>query len=290
MQTVFYDIVVTKVATKKEVKIMETIIQIMKKYHFSEMETLVYTTLLEQDKLTGYEISKQSGVPRSKVYNILEKLLKKNLVIVNKSEPKLYRAVSSSEFIERLEREVNQDMLVLDKQLGSIKEVEEEELLWKIEGYSHVLEKVEHVIKHSKKSLLVQIWKQDMTNELLLLLQTAEKQLDECVVILFDQEHKYDLPLTHYYKHGFEEDKLSDFGSRWINVVSDETEVVFGTLSDDGGLTDVTWTKNKAMVSLSKEYVKHDAYTLKIIEELPQELRNKYGQEFKQVRSIFKGE
>lgn len=56
---------------------METIIQIMKKYHFSEMETLVYTTLLEQDKLTGYEISKKSGVPRSKVYNILEKLLKK---------------------------------------------------------------------------------------------------------------------------------------------------------------------------------------------------------------------
>lgn len=52
---------------------METIIQIMKKYDFSEMETRVYTTLLEKGNLTGYEVSKISGVPRSKVYNILEK-------------------------------------------------------------------------------------------------------------------------------------------------------------------------------------------------------------------------
>ncbi|HFM9352046.1 TPA: helix-turn-helix domain-containing protein, partial [Enterococcus faecium] len=64
---------------------METIIQIMKKYDFSEMETRVYTTLLEKGNLTGYEVSKISGVPRSKVYNILEKLLKKNLIVVNKS-------------------------------------------------------------------------------------------------------------------------------------------------------------------------------------------------------------
>lgn len=269
---------------------METIIQIMKKYHFSEMETLVYTTLLEQDKLTGYEISKQSGVPRSKVYNILEKLLKKNLIIVNKSEPKLYRAISSDEFIERLEKDVKKDLAVLDKQLGGIKEAEEEDLLWKIEGYSHVIEKVEHLIKHSKSSLLLQIWKQDVSKELLLLLQDAEKRLDECVVILFDAEHHYDLPLNHYYKHGFEEDKLADFGSRWINVVRDEEEVVFGTLSEDANQTDVTWTKNNAMVSLSKEYIKHDAYTLKIIEEMPQELRSKYGHEFEKVRSIFKGE
>ena len=45
---------------------METIIQIMKKYDFSEMETRVYTTLLEKGNLTGYEVSKISGVPRSK--------------------------------------------------------------------------------------------------------------------------------------------------------------------------------------------------------------------------------
>lgn len=269
---------------------METIIQIMKKYHFSEMETLVYTTLLEKDKLTGYEISKQSGVPRSKVYNILEKLLKKNLVIVNKSEPKLYRAVSSDEFIERLDKEVKQDLVILNKQLGDIKEEEEEELLWKIEEYSHVIEKVEHLIKNSNKSLLIQIWMQDISLELLSFLQDAEKRLEECIVILFDKEHQYNLPLKNYYKHGFEEDKLFDFGSRWINVVSDEKEVVFGTFSENNDSTDVTWTKNKAMVSLSKEYVKHDAYTLKIIEELPQELRSKYGHEFEKVRSIFKGE
>ncbi|MGC3622901.1 TrmB family transcriptional regulator, partial [Enterococcus faecalis] len=35
---------------------METMIQIMKKYDFSELETRVYTTQLEKGNLTGYEV------------------------------------------------------------------------------------------------------------------------------------------------------------------------------------------------------------------------------------------
>lgn len=46
-------------------------IQIMKKYDFSEMETRVYTTLLEKGNLTGYEVSKISGVPRSDKVHII---------------------------------------------------------------------------------------------------------------------------------------------------------------------------------------------------------------------------
>lgn len=269
---------------------METIIQVMKKYDFSEMETLVYTTLLEQDMLTGYEISKQSGVPRSKVYNILEKLLKKNLIIVNKSEPKLYRAISSEEFIERLEKNVKSDLVFLDKHLGQIREQEEEELLWKLEGYTNVMDKVEHLVKHSKKSLLIQIWRQDISEELLTTLQAAEKRMENFVLILFSESHDYELALENYYIHGFEHEKLTDFGSRWVNIVADEGEVVFGTLSEDNKITDVTWTKNNAMVSLAKEYVKHDAYTLKIIEELPEELSSRYGHHFEKVRAIYKEE
>ena len=59
---------------------MENIINLMKKYNFTEYETKVYITLLEIGKSTGYEISKRSTVPRSKVYITLETLLKKGLI------------------------------------------------------------------------------------------------------------------------------------------------------------------------------------------------------------------
>lgn len=266
---------------------METIVQIMKKYDFSEMETLVYTTLLEKGVMTGYEVSKQSGVARSKVYNVLEKLIKKNLVVVNKSEPKLYYAVSSEEFLSRLENSVKQDLALLDNQLGKIKIQEEEELLWKLENYQSVMEKSQHLMKQAKNSLLMQMWEEDLSKEVISLLQEIEAKIPNFVLILFSNNHHYDIPLSNYYVHGFEEEKLHDFGSRWINIVADEAEVVFGTLESDEQVMDVTWTKNKAMVNLAKEYVKHDAYTLKIIEENAETLKNQYGEEFERIRLIY---
>lgn len=94
------------------------------------------------------------------------------------------------------------------------------------------MDKTEHLIRHAKTSLLIQIWENDLSKELVDLLQQMEKKVEHFVLILFSNEHHYDMPLANYYIHGFEEEKLKDFGSRWINVVADENEVVFGTMDE----------------------------------------------------------
>ncbi|NYA65375.1 helix-turn-helix domain-containing protein, partial [Lactobacillus salivarius] len=50
---------------------------IMRKYGFNESEIKVYLTLINHEQMTGYEVSKLSGVARSKVYNVLENLIQK---------------------------------------------------------------------------------------------------------------------------------------------------------------------------------------------------------------------
>ena len=93
---------------------METIIQIMKNMIFQRWKQECIPTLLEKGNLTGYEVSKISGVPRSKVYNIW-KTIKKNLIVVNKSEPKLYHAISANEFLEKLEKVLKMIFLFLPR-------------------------------------------------------------------------------------------------------------------------------------------------------------------------------
>lgn len=266
---------------------MQRIIQVMKKYNFSEYETLVYTTLLEIGNLSGYEVSKRSGVPRSKVYNVLESLLKKGLVIVTKTEPKLYQGIPAQEFLDKLKKNTLTDIDYLEEELGSIKEKEDEEMLWKLDGYENIFNKSYHLIRDAEESLYIQIWEEDLSEELISALTAAEKKIKKFVLILFSKNQHYELPFKRYYAHGFEEAKLKDFGSRWINIVKDSDEVVFGSLKDFKSDTDVIWTKNKAMISLSKEYVKHDAYTLKIISQLPDPLKQKYGNRFEKIRDIY---
>lgn len=64
---------------------------IVRKYGFNESEIKVYLTLINHEQMTGYEVSKLSGVARSKVYNVLENLIQKNMVLVNQTENKMYR-------------------------------------------------------------------------------------------------------------------------------------------------------------------------------------------------------
>lgn len=61
---------------------------------------------------------------------------------------------------------------------------------------------------------------------------------------------------------------------------------MFGTINEELQSTDVTWTKPRHGQS-SKEYVKHDAYTLKVIAESPEELKAKYGEGFEGIRKIY---
>ena len=51
-----------------------SVIELLKNFQFTESEAKVYVTLTQYGPQTGYEVSKTSGVPRSKVYNILESL------------------------------------------------------------------------------------------------------------------------------------------------------------------------------------------------------------------------
>ncbi len=50
----------------------ETILETLKNLNFTEYEAKAYLALLEESPLTGYAVAKNSGVPRSRIYEILD--------------------------------------------------------------------------------------------------------------------------------------------------------------------------------------------------------------------------
>ncbi|HBG2813916.1 TPA: helix-turn-helix domain-containing protein, partial [Clostridioides difficile] len=54
---------------------MDNIINELQNIGFTKYESQIYISLLKESPLTGYEISKLSGVPQSKVYENITKLL-----------------------------------------------------------------------------------------------------------------------------------------------------------------------------------------------------------------------
>ncbi len=77
----------------------------LKQLGFNEYEARVYVEMLHQiDPLTAYEIGKLSGVPRSKVYEVVDNLRRKQFVVQIEDNPKKYLPVDPEEVFSSIEK------------------------------------------------------------------------------------------------------------------------------------------------------------------------------------------
>ena len=83
------------------------LIRSLQELGFSEYEAKCYIALLSEQSQTGYSVARASGVPRSKVYEVLEGMVDRGVVIANHGEPTQYAPLSPQELIG-LQAEVSQ--------------------------------------------------------------------------------------------------------------------------------------------------------------------------------------
>jgi len=86
----------------REIINKDTINKIKANFNINEYETKVWLSLLFKGISTIGEIAEISGVPRSRVYDVLENLERKGFVVMKLGKPIRYMAIHPNEVIERL--------------------------------------------------------------------------------------------------------------------------------------------------------------------------------------------
>lgn len=266
---------------------MDQEISLLNNFGITNNEAKVYITLLQMDASTGYKISKSSGIPRSKIYNILASLEDKGLILKSADETPLYKSLPVNELISKLKNDSKEHIDDIQDALADLGTVTKQESIWMINSYDQVFEKILYQIQNAKESLYIQIYSEDLDPEIVAALTDAEKRLHKFVVILFSNHQRYSLPFKRYYKHFFEADKILDYGGKWINVVSDGIEVTYGKLPENSSNTGVVNTMNSSMVFLAQEYVLHDAYNLRTLSVLDADAEKVFGKDLEGVRNIY---
>src|SRR4030042_2005998 len=72
---------------------------------FSGYEARAYVALLEGHPATGYELAKRSGIPPSKIYPILKKLIDRSMISPVSVNPVKYLPQNSRLFLKNLRRD-----------------------------------------------------------------------------------------------------------------------------------------------------------------------------------------
>jgi sugar-specific transcriptional regulator TrmB len=240
----------------------------MQNIGFTQYESQVYLALLQQSNISGYELAKISGVPASKIYQILNKLTDKEMILAIDSEPKKYAPLPPEEILSRFKNDYLGTIDNLTDKLGHLYANDEasESYIWNLSGRLEIIRKIVEFIDQAKRNIFLSIWDEEVDELQEALIQTASRDV-EITIVHFGKKL---LGIGDEYSHGNEHKIRIQRGGRRIALIVDDNKVVLGHFQKNGSST-AAWTANKGLVLLAKDYIIHDIYSIRIVQ--------KYGQD-----------
>ncbi|MBN1292274.1 MAG: TrmB family transcriptional regulator [Candidatus Latescibacteria bacterium] len=225
--------------------------EIMTGLGFSSYESRAYAALVGENPLTGYELSGKSGIPRSKIYECIERLKRKGLVLPVEGNPVKYVPVPPDEFARRLSNEFESSIQTLESLLAEDIQTPAIDYIFNISGYEEIIGKASEMIRDANTYLDLSIW----DNEVEYLMDDVLLAKDSGVqirVIVFGNS-------LQNFKEIYRHRPLSEneFEGRWITVLKDNSEVLTGECSDTYGSI-AAWTRNRSLVHTSMKYIEHE--------------------------------
>ncbi len=253
---------------------------------FSEYEARAYIALLVKNPVSAYELAKSSGIPTSKIYEVLSRLSEKKVVsILGEDGTKKYMPVEPDEFIAGFRNGMELNLKALQDDLSSLSKETTVSYIWNILDNEYLMEKAHRTILDSKKTLLVSIWKEEL--ELLepFFRRAASKGVQVAMV-------HFGIPsvrVGQVYPHPIEETLYKEKGGRGLVIVSDSETALMATIHKDKGV-EGAWSSNRGFVTLAEDYIKHDVYVMKVVKRFNSELITKFGPRYEKMRDVFNDE
>jgi sugar-specific transcriptional regulator TrmB len=123
---------------------------------FTEYEAKVYAALLREYPATGYQISKQAGIPRSMVYEALGRLHTRGAVLkTDDRRSTLYRPVPPDILLDRFEQEHQSLIQNLREHLRGLYKDQNGDRLWSVHGEGAIHSYVTRMITGAQTELML---------------------------------------------------------------------------------------------------------------------------------------
>jgi len=242
---------------------MKDLLKALQDVNFTLYESKAYLALLQTPDITGYEIAKNSGIPASKIYQVLNKLLQREVITALDSEPVRYTPMPPNEIFSQMRTAYNTVLDTLQNGLTKIYHAKKQHdnYIWNLGGRQAIMNRIIDFIDKAHEHIYLSIWDEEV--------ETLEPTL------LVAGKRKVKLTIVHYgqrflnigteYRHGREHTIRQQRGARRIALEVDGQYVLLGHFLENGG-SNAAWTTNAGLVLLARDYIIHDIYTIKMAE------------------------
>jgi sugar-specific transcriptional regulator TrmB len=263
----------------------DEIIQLLNSFGLSDYEARAYIGLMRSQPATAYEVARSAGIPTSKVYETINRLLDKNLaqpVSAAKGRGQQYMALNAEDFIYLKQRETVRNTERLGPLLSALNNGADSDFVWQLDSDEQVFDKMRQLIAQAQTALLVSLWPQEL-EKVAQDLKAAEKRGVQIALVHFGKPQR---SIGATFHHPAAETLHAEKGGRSLTLVADGESVVIATFLDTGD-TEGAWSRNRAFVLVAEDYVRHDVYITKLTAAMDTEIKRFFGDDYAALRDVF---
>jgi sugar-specific transcriptional regulator TrmB len=231
------------------------------KIGFSEYEAKAYVALIRESPVTGYQLSKLSGVPRSMIYEVLGKLTARGAAMtLRKGDSTQYAPVPAAEFLDQLFHEQEELILSLKEDVAHLSSAPDLEYVWNIEGPENILAKAEEMIDQARTRIYLALLPATFPD----LRPVLEEAIARGVRVVTYTTRDLDLPGGQVVVAPMSQKALSQAGGLGLILVIDGEEVLIGEWLT-ATQARASWTSSRLLVFIAEHHLRTDLYLPQIL-------------------------
>ena len=229
---------------------MSKIIDLLKEFGLSANSARAYMALLKKNPVTGYELSSESGIPRSAVYSILKKLESAGIINSIGDSPKKYIPLAPSALLNHFEHSHKHRIEELEDHIKKLGKSDESFDFWHLNGYRNLILKLKETIKRTRKSLAISLWNRE--------LKVISKELEDAessgVNITIFSFCELENKIGRQISYDLDENKLKSIWSHKIILVSDHVSTIMGSARKTKSSRSI-YTRNEAIIEIAMNHI-----------------------------------
>jgi len=236
------------------------IVQQLKKLGFNEYEAKAYVSLVKLGPVTAYQVSKESGIPRARIYDVLTTLVEKGIVLKEEiNDAARYSPLPVEIFLEKAKSEWQSTYAVINDSLKeletSAKEVDNRVITLK--DYQTIISYCQTLINKAEERIIISMW-DDMYMALEEhLAAAAETAMVKGITIHVEN------PLNTIETHRITPFTETSSTEHWFILSIDSKEMIYGPSFEERSIA--FYTDDPVHIYLLEDYIWHDVLVNRLV-------------------------
>lgn len=241
---------------------MEALIEQMQSIGFNQYESKAYVALVKLGKSTAYQISKESGIPRARVYDVLKRLAEQGIAIQEEiNEATYYSPLPVDVFLASIQSKWKTTFSTIHISLKQVEAVQPapDNRVVSVQGKDAILAYCETLLEKAERKVIVSLWS-GMYEMLEPLLKEAAHRCKMKGIVFQVEEPIQGLDLHR------ETSFVEGIGERkWFILSVDGREMLYGPSVEQ---RDIAFhTDDPVHIYLLENYVWHDILVNRLVKE-----------------------